>query len=70
MFNNRINQLIPVGTGPFKQHIITCVQAAAEAGCRMKRGRDGHDEVKQVTTREMTSGTEHQKTAETRHSFE
>ncbi len=23
--NNRINQLIPVGTGPFKQHIITYV---------------------------------------------
>ena len=23
--NNRINQLIPVGAGPFKQHIITCV---------------------------------------------
>ncbi len=23
--NNRINQLTPVGTGPFKQHIITYV---------------------------------------------
>ena len=31
----------------------------------MKRGRDEDDEVQQVMMREMTSGTEHQKTAKT-----
>ena len=75
---NRINQLIPVGTCPFKvinTHLVPLTQAyhnimSLISSCGswlfVKRGTD---EVKQVMTWEMTLGTEDSSNTECWHCF-